>query len=169
MSVAAIMLIAQLGAIAPTIAPVTPATVTALAYDVDCRMTDIGGNPFELGFEQTGGRGYSRSAIRPDERGVDYTPVRTVVTKDTSGRYANDELWTSGQPAWPGVKQTLPKAGYAFQTEFVSYQTSKADQVLLHVLPRFPLGAVSAFGICTVKSQVQTPLSDEEARRQFRK
>lgn len=169
MIAAALMLLAQEGLQLPTTAAVTPAGVTVPSYDVECEMQDLDGRSFQLDFKQTGGRGYSQAAIRPGESGVSYTPVETVVTKDTSGRYAAAKLWTSGQAVWPGIKQTFPKAGEAFQTQFLSVATSKAGKVLLQVQSRYPLGDVSAFGICLVQPHDQSPMSDDEARGQVGK
>ena len=169
MTLAAILLAAQQAIFTPTTAPVTPSSVTTPKYDVACQMRDTEGQPFEIGFRQTGGRGYSRSAVRAGEMGVGWTQIEVVVTKDSSGRYQGEKLWTAGasQRGWPGIKQTLPVPGRPFQTQFVSVETDKPDRILLQVQSKWPLGEVSSYGLCSVRHQAQSPLSDEEARRQI--
>lgn len=170
MSVLAVLVLAQAGH-APSPAPpaLTPQSVTTPIFDVECAMEDVQGWRFEINFRQTGGRGFTRSAIRPGAQGVGWTEIETVVLKDTSGRYLGEKLITpsAAQRGWPGIKQTRPVAGNPFQTQFLSVDTVNPDKILLQIQPKYPLGVVSAFGLCTVRKQDQSGLKDNEAKEQI--
>lgn len=147
----------------PVPAGVTPLSVTVPLYDLKCEMNDLDGRRFDIAIHQSGGRGYSRAAVRAGATGVNWTDIQVTVT-DSSNRYSDLKLSNVGSDTrWPGIRRGQIKGGRTGAVQFQSFPTTERGKIVLVIQPEWPFAFISAYGRCAVQETPQVPLSDTEA------
>jgi hypothetical protein len=167
-AIASLLLAQAAPALTPVPASVTPQSVTVPIYDLKCEMNALDGQRFNIAIHQNGGRGYSRAALRPGAMGVGWTRIEARVI-DSSNRYSGLLSDAGGDARWPGIKRGQMKQGRTGTVQFESFPTIERRKIVLVVQPEWPLGSISAFGLCSVQETSQEPLSDSEAAEYFAK